>query len=212
VIDVVQQINAVTRRVGAHHVDGGETRTVTISQTYDADVDDLWDACTNPERIPRWFLPVSGDLVVGGRYQLEGNAGGTIRECEPPHRFEATWEFGDSVTWIEVTLTEEAGGRTRFELAHTVPVDDHWTQFGPGAVGAGWDLSLMGLFLHLGSGAPVDGEAVMAWSTSDDGRQFVTQSSESWRHANVEGGAGVAEARAQADATTVAYTAGEDPA
>ena len=34
----------------------------------DAAIDDVWDACTNPERIPRWFLPVSGDLRLGGRY------------------------------------------------------------------------------------------------------------------------------------------------
>ena len=33
-----------------------------------------------PERIPRWFLPVSGDLRLGGRYQLEGNAGGEVLE------------------------------------------------------------------------------------------------------------------------------------
>ena len=44
----------------------------------------MWDACTDPERIGRWFLPVSGDLRLGGRYQLEGNAGGEILRCEPP--------------------------------------------------------------------------------------------------------------------------------
>jgi uncharacterized protein YndB with AHSA1/START domain len=212
VIDVVQQINAVTRRVGAHRVEGGESRTVTISQTYDADVEDLWDACTNPERIPRWFLPVTGDLEVGGKYQLEGNAGGTIQECEPPRRLAVTWEFGDTVSWVEVTLTAEAGDRTRFELAHTLDVDDQWNSYGPGAVGVGWDLAVSGLRLHLVSGEAVDSDEFMAWSASDEGKQFATQASESWRHANVEGGAGVAEARAQADATTTAYTVGEDPA
>jgi uncharacterized protein YndB with AHSA1/START domain len=50
---------------------------VTITQVYAAPVEDVWDACTNPARIPRWFLPVSGELRLGGRYQLEGNAGGT---------------------------------------------------------------------------------------------------------------------------------------
>lgn len=41
----------------------------------------MWDACTDPERIPRWFLPISGDLRLNGRYQLEGNAGGAITEA-----------------------------------------------------------------------------------------------------------------------------------
>jgi uncharacterized protein YndB with AHSA1/START domain len=57
--------------------------------------------CTNPERIPRWFLPVSGELKEGGRYQLEGNAGGTITRCDPPHGFDATWEMGSDMSWIE---------------------------------------------------------------------------------------------------------------
>ncbi|HWI02255.1 MAG TPA: SRPBCC domain-containing protein, partial [Acidimicrobiales bacterium] len=89
-IDVVHTINAVQRQVGSRVLESGEARTTTVSRTYDAGLDDLWDACTNPERIPRWFLPVSGDLRPGGRYQLEGNAGGTIERCDPPHGFAAT--------------------------------------------------------------------------------------------------------------------------
>src|SRR6185437_4008593 len=89
VIDVDEQVEAVGRSVG----ETGEVRTVTIARGYAAPVEDLWDACTTPERIARWFLPVSGDLREGGRYQLEGNAGGTIERCDPPHAFAATWEF-----------------------------------------------------------------------------------------------------------------------
>jgi hypothetical protein len=59
-IDVTQQINAVRRTVGKRVLEAGEARTVTISQTYDATVEDVWDACTDAERIARWFLPVSG--------------------------------------------------------------------------------------------------------------------------------------------------------
>src|SRR4028119_1712072 len=81
--DVAAQINAVRRHVGNRVLEAGEARTLTISQTYDASVEDLWDACTNAERIPRWFLPVTGDLEVGGRYQLEGNAGGEVVGCDP---------------------------------------------------------------------------------------------------------------------------------
>ena len=137
-IDVVHQINAVQRRVGSRMLAAGEARVVTISQTYPASLDDVWDACTNAERIPRWFLPISGELRLGGRYQFEGNAGGTVERCEPPHSFAATWEFGGEVSWIEVRLTAESDDRTRFELEHIAHVDDQrWAEFGPGAVGVG---------------------------------------------------------------------------
>ena len=209
-IDVVHEIDAVHRAVGAQTVEGAERRTVTLTRTYDAPVEDVWDACTNPERIPRWFLPVSGELRVGGRYQLEGNAGGTITACDAPHRFEATWEFDGNVTWIAVELAAVEGDeeRTRFSLAHTAVVNDHWEQFGPGAVGVGWDLGLMGLTLHLASGGDqVDSEAVFAWQASPDGLRFMTMSSDGWRDAHLASDVATAEeATAQADRTLAAYT------
>jgi uncharacterized protein YndB with AHSA1/START domain len=208
VIDVTQQIRSVERRVGSHARDGGPARVVTISQTYATDVEDLWDACTNPERIPRWFLPVSGELQLGGRFQLEGNAGGTIEECEPPRRFFATWEFGGNVTWIEVRLAPESSERTRLEIDHIADVDDDtWAQFGPGAVGIGWDGALVGLSLHLGSGRAVDREAGAAWMASEEGRSFVGASSAAWRDANVAGGTPAAEADAAAARVSAAYGA-----
>jgi len=113
-IEVEQQINAVRRRVGTRVLEAGEARTVTVSQEYDATVDDVWDACTNAERLPRWFLPVSGDLRLGGRYQFEGNAGGTVQECDPPHSLAATWEYGGEVSWIELRLAPTPGGSDTF--------------------------------------------------------------------------------------------------
>jgi uncharacterized protein YndB with AHSA1/START domain len=211
-IDVDHQINAVSRRVGTRVLEAGEARTVTLTQTYDADIEDVWDACTNVDRIPRWFLPISGDLHVGGRYQLEGNAGGTIQQCEPPNHFAATWEFGDSVSSIEVRLFSEPGGRTRFELEHTVAVDDHWTEFGPGAVGVGWDLGLIGLSTHLSSGAAVDPSTMAGWSASDDGTRFMTQSSQGWCDASIAAGASRRDAEAAADRTAAAYTSSEPTA
>jgi uncharacterized protein YndB with AHSA1/START domain len=197
------QIGAVTRQVSPG---GLETRTVTLTQTYASDVDDLWDACTNAERIPRWFLPVHGDLRLGGRYQLEGNAGGTIEECEPPTRFRATWEFGGGTSWIEVRLTADGPERTRLELAHTAPVDEHWTQFGPGAVGIGWELGLVGLSLHVASGDAVDAERVEAWTRSADGLRFMTLSSDAWRDADIASGTPSGVAAAAARRTIAAYT------
>ena len=44
-----------------------ETRgAVRVEDVYDTDIDDLWEACTDPERLARWIAKVSGDLRVGG--------------------------------------------------------------------------------------------------------------------------------------------------
>ena len=87
---------------------------------------DLWDACTNIDRIPRWFLPITGDLRVGGHYRLEGNANGTILTCDPPREFTATWECGGDVSWIEVRITGEGSRpvtvRTATHLARRRPL------------------------------------------------------------------------------------------
>ena len=206
-IEVTEQIRAVERQVGSSRVlADGEGRVMTISQRYRTDIDDLWEACTSAERIRRWFSPVTGELVLGGRFQVEGNAGGTIERCDPPKSFGATWEFGDTVSWIELRLTAEPGGWTRLELEHVVPVDDHWAQFGPGAVGIGWDMALMGLATYLQAGGKaVDREQAAAWVVSEDGRRFMTLASERWRDANIAAGTDEAEATAAADRCTAAY-------
>jgi uncharacterized protein YndB with AHSA1/START domain len=206
-IDVSEQINSVDREVGTRKLEAGEARTLTISRVYDTPLDDLWDACTNPERIPRWFLPVSGDFKPGGRFDIEGNASGTIEHCEPPRSFTATWEFGGAISWIELRLTPEETGGTRFALDHIAHIDDEiWAQYGPGAVGVGWDGAVMGLTLHLTGAARPAPEAILAWQTSDEGRRFNTLSSERWTEANIAAGADPAEAHAAGARTTDAYT------
>src|SRR5262249_31721251 len=199
-IDIKHQINEVRREVGSRVLEAGEARVVTISQAYQGSLDDVWDACTNPERIPRWFLPVSGDLKLGGRYQLEGNAGGTVERCDPPRGFAATWEFGGGVTWIELRLTADPAGGTLFELDHIALVDDEkWLEVGPGAVGSGWDLAIIGLAIHVDSGQSVTPGEGAAFMASDEGREFVRLSGEAWYGASVEAGTDQAEAKAAAD-------------
>ncbi len=212
-IDVAHQIEAVRREVGSRVLEAGEARTVTVSQTYPASVDDVWDACTNAERIPRWFLPVAGDLRLGGRYQLEGNAGGVIETCDPPHGFTATWEYGGDVSWIELRLSATDGG-TRFELVHVAHVDDErWTEFGPGAVGVGWDLGLLGLAGHLTPGPTVKPDEAPAWMATDEGRRFMQLSAERWGDADAASGVPPDVASASARRTAAAYTdSSVDPA
>src|SRR4051812_7405435 len=186
-IDVVRVLGLVTRSVRNFEKDGKAASAVTLTRLYETSVDDLWDAVTSPQRIPRWFLPVEGDLRLGGKYQLKGNAGGTITACDPPRQFAATWEFGGGVSWIEVRVAADLG-KARLTLEHTAIIEDHWNQFGPGAVGIGWDLAVMGLGQYLATGASMDHAVAEAWMGSPNGKDYMTQSGELWRAAHVGSG------------------------
>jgi uncharacterized protein YndB with AHSA1/START domain len=197
-IDIVREIEAVERELGAGRLEAGEARAIRLRRTYDAPIDDVWDALTNPERIGRWFLPISGDYRVGGRYQFEGNAGGEILACERPNRLRATWVYGEptserDVSEVEVRLAPAGDDATTLELEHVAIVpDEMWDQYGPGAVGVGWEGGLLGLSPHLAGGSIDD---PLAWQVSDEGRAFNRGSSEAW---------GVASAAAGVDPETVA--------
>jgi len=209
--DADHQISAVRRRVGSRMLEAGEARVLTISQTYGAPVEDVWGAVTDPERLPRWFAPVSGDLREGGRYQIEGNASGTVTSCDPPWAFTATWEFGDQLSWIEVSVAAEPAG-TRLELVHIAHIGgEFWDRFGPGAMGVGYDLAFMGLATHLATGASLDPGESEQWPLSEEGRSFIGSASERWRQASVDAGTDEEAARVAAERTTAFYTGGEAP-
>lgn len=207
-IDTDHRLAAVTRaveptdRFGA----GEPLKAVIATEVYPSPVADVWDALTDPERLSRWFLPVTGDLRLGGTYQLEGNAGGEVLECEPEERFVVTWVFDGFTSWVEVTLTAE-GDRTRLRLAHTSNCDNpFWDQFGPGATGVGWESGMIGLHLHLATGETVDREAFEAWSIGDEGRRFGIASATGWGEADIAAGEDPEVARRRADEVAGFYT------
>jgi uncharacterized protein YndB with AHSA1/START domain len=202
-MEVVDTVGAVAREVRTVERAGRPAKVVVASRTYDADRSDLWDALTNAERLPRWFLPVSGDLRLGGRYQFQGNAGGIVEQCEEPALIAVTWEYDGGISWVVVRLHETPGGTT-LVLEHTVFVDGHWAEYGPGAVGVGWDMALYGLAQHLTGVVP---EEVQTWLDSPAGRDFITTASVEWGRANEAGGEDPEAAAAAAVRTTAAYTA-----
>ncbi|NUP10678.1 MAG: SRPBCC family protein [Polyangiaceae bacterium] len=189
----------------------GKAAIVAVAiRTYDTTVEDLWEALTTPERLARWFLPVEGDLRVGGRYQLKGNAGGTITRCDRPGALDVTWEFMGGTSWVTVRI-EQAGKRARFTLEHIAHKEgigeEHLKKFGPGAVGVGWDLGLRGLELHLlNPSVPLDPKEYEAWTMSDEGKAFSRASGTAWGEAHAASGEDPEEARARAERTIAFYT------
>jgi uncharacterized protein YndB with AHSA1/START domain len=210
---VLGQVGLVAREVRTRQHEGKPARVVIASRSYDTSIEDLWDALTNGERIPRWFLPISGELRLGGRYQFQGNAGGTITACEPPRLLAATWEGpGGPVSWVTVRLEDEAADRTRLTLEHMAHVGgDFWDRFGPGAVGVGWDGAIRGLGLHMDTGAAVDPKAALEWSMSEEGKAFSRACAEDWGRAAVADGDDPGMALKAVERTTAFYTGAPVP-
>lgn len=189
--------------------DGAEVASVEVTRSYDGDAGEVWDALTSAERLPRWFAPVTGELRPGGRFQVEGNAGGEVLECHPPRGFVATWEMGESTSWLAVEVAEASESRTVVRIAHTVPIEnEHWARFGPAAVGLGWDLAAAGLAMHLEGGEPGADIAAagLAWMTGPDGVAYLRVCGEAWERADVAGGGDADEARERAAASVTAFT------
>jgi uncharacterized protein YndB with AHSA1/START domain len=140
----------------------GEARMLRIRRRYNASVEDVWEACTTPDRLKRFFLPISGDLRVGGRFQFQGNAGGEILRCEPPRQLRITWEYGQGpASEVDLRLTSDAAGGTVLQLEHSpVPqvvemdgrkldpiLNDPLT--GMWGMGTGWEMGLIALGKYL---------------------------------------------------------------
>jgi uncharacterized protein YndB with AHSA1/START domain len=174
-IDIPGQLAAIHREVGERELDGGgEGVAVLMRRTYGAPIEDVWDAVTDPVRMKRWFLPVSGDLRAGGNFQLEGNAGGEILTCEPPRLLRVT--FGGPTSVVELRLVESEG-ETLLELEHTVPLEMARSVAGALYVGPGWDGALMALDLYVRGEVPDD---PVAAANSPEGQEFSKRSVGEW--------------------------------
>lgn len=86
------------------------------------------------ERIPAGFCP-SAAICGGGRFQLEGNAGGRITDCDPPRRLAVTWEYEGETSLVTLDLAPAGSTATELLLAHVVPDNDHWAAYRPAAAG-----------------------------------------------------------------------------
>lgn len=76
-----------------HSADG--VGIVRMRGRYSTDIEDMWSAITDPQRLARWYGKVEGDLLVGGEFteyasgsQYEGR--GRIEACDPPRMLRVT--------------------------------------------------------------------------------------------------------------------------
>jgi uncharacterized protein YndB with AHSA1/START domain len=105
-------------------IPAGEARVAVFMRTYQTTVEDLWDACTNPERLRRWYVPVTGELRIGGNFQQVNMGTGTILECEAPQMLKLS--LGGGADEIELRLSPgPEDGITTLELQHATTLDSH---------------------------------------------------------------------------------------
>jgi uncharacterized protein YndB with AHSA1/START domain len=122
---------------------------VRMEDRYRTEVDDLWSALTDPERLARWIARVDGDLRVGGAFQANFTSGwegpGRVDVCEPPHRLLVTMSPDtDEQTVIELELVPD-GDVTRLVIEERgFPLDEG------AAHGAGWQVHVEDLGAYLG--------------------------------------------------------------
>lgn len=208
-LDLLDELAAVHRVMGAATLPAGEAYTVELTRRYDATVDDVWDAVTDPDRLRRWLKPVTGDLRPGGRYDLEGGEHGEILRCEPPRLLRVSWLYGpEADAWpgtseVEVVLTAGEGGGTDVALTHAASVGDpSFPVYGPGAGGVGWDLHLIALSRYLTDGESTDHEDLEG---SPEVRELVRRSAAAWGRAHAATGADPRTVAAAVEATTAFY-------
>lgn len=124
---------------------------VRVEDVYDTALEDLWQACTEPERLARWIAQVDGDLRVGATVQATftstWSAPVRIDVCDAPHHLVLTSEPGTpDEGQLEAWLTGE-GPRTRLVIEDRgIPVGELPFH------GAGWQVHLEDLGRALASG------------------------------------------------------------
>jgi uncharacterized protein YndB with AHSA1/START domain len=110
----------MTRIIGSMRRLDDQRGAVRVEDVYDTDIDDLWSALTEPDRLARWIAEVAGELRVGGTIEAKFTSSwegpGRIDVCDAPSRLLLTMQPGTSdEAVIEAKLTPE-GNRTRLVI------------------------------------------------------------------------------------------------
>ena len=146
------------RTIGTLRAEDG-TATVRLEDRFATDVDDLWSALTEPERLARWLGTVEGDLRPGGEFRAHYFASGwegtcTIDACEPPRRVLLRTSSPDEPNGVvEVTLTADGDQTILVIEDRGLPLDQI------AAYGAGNQVHVEDLAAYLAGGDRCDARA-----------------------------------------------------
>lgn len=125
-------------------------RKIKLTKIYNAPIEKVWDAWTNPESMKQWFSPegmtnpqISSELSVGGSYRntMEGKnmpdpkhngqmtVGGTYLELEKPSKLVFTWLWEGApadthTTTVTVLFKKLDAAKTELTLIHSGFADD----------------------------------------------------------------------------------------
>ncbi len=183
--NIFDRAGFINRKVEKGEREGQQTYVMISESIYNTDVNDLWDAITNKERLPHWFGQVDGDLRLDGCFQIKNNASGTITQCEYLKGFELTWEYASDVSWVKAKLSIIQPDKTQLYVEHQSSAKGkHFEVYGPGAVGVGWDLWITFLNHHIITAGSVDETAL----PTPEGKNFISNSAQSWGEATAKAG------------------------
>ena len=143
------QIESTSRDLGLRLTAVGLGDSVRLRRRFDAPIQAVWAAITEPAQLEKWEGRVSGDLRAGGDYQLEGNSHGAILACNKPHHFAVIWDSTGDPTELDVRLAEAPDGGTLLELEHVAVIPDEYVA-GVGQFASNWELGmyLLDEYLH----------------------------------------------------------------
>jgi uncharacterized protein YndB with AHSA1/START domain len=147
-----------------HSVDG--LGVVRMKSRYETDIDDLWSALTDPERLARWYGKVGGDLRVGGEFTATvfgsgWDGRGRIDVCVPPRKLEVTeWEEEGSEAGVTAELVTDGDATILIIERRAIPLDLLW------AYGCGWQTHVEDLWAHLAGQERADWPS--SWGTRFD--------------------------------------------
>jgi uncharacterized protein YndB with AHSA1/START domain len=119
-----------------------DTLTLHLDRIFEAPIDDVWAAITEPERLARWLGtwrgdPASGRVMFAMTFE-EGDSEQEmeIRECTPPHRLAVTSHAGPYTWHLDADLSESDGVTTLSFSQPGVEADDL------PSIGPGWEYYL----------------------------------------------------------------------
>jgi uncharacterized protein YndB with AHSA1/START domain len=132
---------------------------VRIEDRFDAGIDELWSALTDPRRLASWYGEVEGELRAGGEFRAHLHASGwegtgRVEACEPPRRLVVVSKASDepSEDSTEVTLTGDGDQTMLVVEQRGLPLNLLW------AYGAGLQIHLEDLAAHIAGRERCDAE------------------------------------------------------